>query len=939
MNNIKKITNLSLVNSSFYIYASKYEAEYQQQKSIIDFPKFLLSAEKHIKNGIDKANANAFIINQLKSNDNRQTTNFESANCIMVDIDFKTKEQINDFKNQYNKYDNNISFDKNLKAFMLDCSDFAWITARSFSKKGIHLFFYFLNTINNNELIVVDDENDIWNVNDIHKSNYKAAEAMITEKTGYKLNDKCGLVITQPTLPCWKAGSYVNNSNIYVKNFKFIANKKLKNNITKEQAIKLNENLNINVDILENIICDTKIELHYEDVLPIFSALQLVKDEKIRILFYNFIKENYNGTSLNKQLRSYQNFYKYCDNINFVKYNIPLSFILKKYNLFVDDIKHNNEEDLYGRKFDAIYYYDDYITNFDIENNEDIIINANTGAGKTTVAVKYLGKKKGIKAFVCPTNMIADQTYEKYKDLFNLKKCYNSQFDQILFDDEECIYITNIQNLKLLNDIKFTSVVYDECHKLIDYAVFNENNNNKPYLYLNSDQNIYISATADKWKCFKNEIKYIKYVKNNIEKRNIYIKKYKNNKVRFDTIKSFISNNKDKNVVIFHNNKNENKDLQKSLEKYNYSLIDSENKGDSYNNIINNNIAENIIVTSVINDGVNINNKVDYVFIIDNMTQTVEDLYQFCNRFRQSNPFIYFLRLNNNAKDENYRDIKLYDLIDKLYADKIKMYEADCIMYNNFEHNYEIKTANNEYKKIVVDKITNQKCFYKIGDVYHINYQLVLRDIISKINDNILGNVEDFNFYMSYYFNIHYKLNNNDVVENNTEDKTKKDAKNLFMKYYNNKCIMKNLIGSEKEIYVKYKNTIDNYYKRYFEVEAISNKINNEVMFDINKLTADRTIYNNELKCFVLKVSKKIEEKNMLFEKGDLLNLQNNNQIINVLENVKTMDEFIFSIKELNILEANKINTTDMKSINKDIKKFGYRFMVKRGIDVIRKIK
>ena len=49
------------------------------------------------------------------------------------------------------------------------------------------------------------------------------------------------------------------------------------------------------------------------------------------------------------------------------------------------------------------------------------------------------------------------------------------------------------------------------------------------------------------------------------------------------------------------------------------------------------------------------------------------------------------------------------------------------------------------------------------------------------------------------------------------------------------------------------------------------------------------------------------------------------------------MDEFIFSIKELNILESNKINTTDMKSINKDIKKFGYRFMKVRDMIYIRK--
>lgn len=73
----------------------------------------------------------------------------------------------------------------------------------------------------------------------------------------------------------------------------------------------------------------------------------------------------------------------------------------------------------------------------------------------------------------------------------------------------------------------------------------------------------------------------------------------------------------------------------------------------------------------------------------------------------------------------------------------------------------------------------------------------------------------------------------------------------------------------------------------------------------------------------------------------------NNNHFLNLpiqffgeiflLENVKTMDEFIFSIKDLNILESNKINLTDMKSINKGIKKFGYRCMKVRDMIYIRK--
>ena len=911
--------------SDFYFYKNTFSLQYFETKSIKYFPKYILSAEKY-KNK-SKEESTAFIINQLKNNNNRQTDNFDSANCIMIDIDFKNIEHKNQFINEYNNYDKTISFDDNITKFMEDVQSLAWITARSFSGKGIHIFFYFINKLEDNSIIYSVDGED-FTADDVHKSNYKAAEKMIIEKTGYKMNDKCGLVITQPTLPCRKIGSYVNDI-FYIKYFK---NKKIQKT-TRVDAINLNSKLNLNIENLSSEINKIKIDLHYnEDITKLCSALQIVKNEEIRILFYNFINNNYNGDNkiIVKALRSYQSFYKHIDKQKWGKYNISLQYIFNKYGIVIKNT--NNEEDLYGQTFDKIYYYDDYLTHFDIENNEDIIINANTGAGKTTVAIKHLAEKEGIKAFVCPTNLICEQTYEKYNGKYNLKRCYGGQIDQDIFNEEDCIYITNIQSCKLLNNIKFTSVVYDECHKLIDYSIFNENNHNKPYFYLNSDQNIYISATSDKWKCFRNDVKYIKYVKKDLVKRKINIKHFKQNKMRFEMVLNFIKNNPSKNYMIYHNNKNENKTLLDKLKDFGFSLVDSENKKDSYLKIVNDNEAHNLIVTSIINDGVNINNKVDYVFIIDNMTQTIEDLYQFSNRFRTSLPIIYFLRLNNySKKDLNYRDIKIYDLINQLYKDKIIKLESDKIAYNNFDHSYSVKTSIDQYKKFIVEKITAEKSFYKIGDVYHINYQLVMRDIISEINTNILKNQLDFNFYMSYYFDIENKRTNKDISEDNIKEINKKDAKDLFFKYLKSKAELKNLEDIENDIYIKYKKTIDNYFKRYCEVEAISNKINNEVMFDIKKLTSDRTIYNNELKGFVLKVSKKREEKKMLFEKGDLLNLQNNNQIINILENVKTMDEFIFSIKELNILESNKIDTTDMKSINKGIKKFGYRFRFMKG--------
>lgn len=71
---------------------------------------------------------------------------------------------------------------------------------------------------------------------------------------------------------------------------------------------------------------------------------------------------------------------------------------------------------------------------------------------------------------------------------------------------------------------------------------------------------------------------------------------------------------------------------------------------------------KNIITTSILNDGVNINNQVDNVFIIDNNTQSVFDIYQFSNRPRNSSPEIFIMRLIRFDKDYELRDkdIKTY---------------------------------------------------------------------------------------------------------------------------------------------------------------------------------------------------------------------------------------------------------------------------------------
>lgn len=936
---IEKLTEVDFIHypSKFYIYDTVVSpSDKYTEHSILEFPEHLLTANNYI----NKLEAPAFIINNLKDNAiDRMKDSFEFANMVMIDIDFKNEDQKDQFKKEYNNYDNTISFDQNLDKFMVDCSKLAWITARSFSKNGIHIFFYF-NCIDKNGNDILLEEEGIFTVEDLHKSNYKVAEKLIVDKTGYKLNDKCGLVLTQPTLPCWKDTAIINNI-FYNKVFEVeIDNKKFTNDITREDCIKLNNKLNLNKytkSLIENLSKISLQNYHYEDVLPFFSALHLINDENIRYIFYSFIKKHYKGSSLNWELKSIDNFNKYINKLNFSKYNVPFKYILNNLNIYLtNDNDKNDREDFYGRNFEHTYSYNNYLTKFNVEN-EDAIINAPTGAGKTTVAMKFLSSKKGVNVFVCPTVVIADQTYQSCKDNKNIivKKCYDGFFDK--YNGGDCVYICVIQALFKLKDLKINCAIYDECHSLISYEIFNEANHNKPYFLPDAAQKLFISATPDQYKCFDNNLKYIKYNNDNMVKRNINIQHYKSHKKRLDIIISTMKKNPNKNYIIFHNNKNENIKILETLTKEGliFSLVDADNKEEAYKKLIEENIAENLIVTSLINDGVNINNIVDGVFILDNHTQNIENLYQLCNRFRKCDPKFFLLRLcrsnKNNSKDENYRSIKIYDLIQQKYNFKISKLEKDVIEYNNSNHCYKIEAGDGNTIDVELDKITDDKYIYKKDKLYFINKKLVMYKIINDINREIWNNPLDFNYYMKYYFKINYIKNNYDDTSNLDVEIKEKDAKDLYFKYYNNIKDLEKCEGDERYIYATFKNKFKVWNKRYLDITTMEKKAFDNIKFNMEKITGKDNIYQADRESFALKIKKYLNNINLGLEKCDLMDVEDHNKIIDVLENIKTIDEFIVAIQNVKLLEKNKIDLTDMKSINKCIKKDGYRFRFMKG--------
>ena len=106
-------------------------------------------------------------------------------------------------KKQYNNYDNTISFEDNVENFKKDLSLYAWITATSYSGKGVRAIYYIVNKLNN-EVINTILTRDQFTAQDIHKTNVEFIYELIEEKTGVKQNDNSPSNINLTTTPCRK---------------------------------------------------------------------------------------------------------------------------------------------------------------------------------------------------------------------------------------------------------------------------------------------------------------------------------------------------------------------------------------------------------------------------------------------------------------------------------------------------------------------------------------------------------------------------------------------------------------------------------------------------------------------------------------------------------------------------------------------------------------
>lgn len=905
--NLKQLFNHTILD--FYIYKNINTVQYDYSYELKKLPEKILWSKDLIKK-YDKNNAPVFLLNNLTKN-YRCSKNVTMPYCCYIDIDFKSEKQKNDFIKQYKKYDINLDFKENIENFKKDMSTIAWITATSFSGYGVRCIFLVFNY--SGEKIIGDCEDVPYTASEIHISNIDYINDLMLNMTGVKPNDNSNKIICQTTYPLLKENSYV--TDIYhKKEFKFKNKNKLNLNKSKIDIEFENNNLNITPDEVNFKLNNISQELHYEDIIPILSALQLTKE--YRLPFYHFIKQNYKGQSFTKKLKSFDIFNNYINNLSFSQYNVSLKYILNNFNIFQEKFD-TNITDLYGKKFDKIIKVNKYITNFEF-NEKTVVVNASTGIGKTTAALNYLSKLKSVKIFCCPQNLIADQTCKKLDDLkIKYHKFYNTNYTNIFNEDD--LIITNLANIEKLIDYNLTisCIVFDECHKQTDWAIFDENKKikNKQILIPDADQTIHISATPENF-IFNEDIYYVKYVNDDV-KRKIYIQNYKSKTTQINKIINFININKDKNILIFNNDKNYNKKIKERIfEKtgIQVGLIDADNKDGEYINIAQNSEINGInICTSLICEGNNIDNIVDYVFILDNETQMPQDIYQFSNRFRNCLPCIFLLRMCKFNEDKDWRSKNINEELQILFNKKKIELENDINIINNID----------EIPEKIKSNIT-LNFIYKNRDKYYININQLKHHIINILKNDILKSKFDFYYLLSFYFNINLKKD--DKNKNDDEKINKNNIKDFFNKYkiYDWNQLIEKIEDKDIIIFENYKKTIKLYYSRLYKLQLYKN-----IDIDEDKVFSNFKIFNNYLKKIEIINSKLIKEKNMINDKIETAFLNDYDKFKKIINENPTFDFFQNEYIKLNLLSENKTDINNVKKINIMLSKYNIKFISK----------
>lgn len=484
--------------------------------------------------------------------------------------------------------------------------------------------------------------------------------------------------------------------------------------------------------------------------------------------------------------------------------------------------KNNNKKHIKKDKFDVVYTVDKYLSEAnnmikkELEENCHLLLNANTGLGKTHAIVDFVTKHNvdDYVFFLVPTRSIAEQVAQDYP-AFQLFYDNDTQLPASKFIVSTYHKINHLQRAIereteqrcLLNEFPPSYfVIVDEVHEIMSKRKLLSVKARNVELFLkNADRSILMSANTDYvYKAYKDKNMFNKYIcvnRRNIEYNadnlNIYrisSKSKEKTQVVVNLIKDKLS--KYDKVLFYEDNIDNLNEYATELDKLSIEnvVINSKNKNDEeveadYKGIIEDShlLKKVVFTTSLINAGINI--KDDNVCLIakqDKNTFDVMKLEQFLARVRTtSNNLNVILTSSDDVKGKNI--VSFEPVMNNLM-------QMSSLTANNFNLNLfaidGLNCSNSDVEKIF-KTYRNNDAYKNFVDVLYVENASLRVDDIAVVERARLA-YERMNYYNNEFVLdalSRVKAKNKNIItiaplclENEAEDKKDSGKKDEFRK-------------------------------------------------------------------------------------------------------------------------------------------------------------
>lgn len=482
----------------------------------------------------------------------------------------------------------------------------------------------------------------------------------------------------------------------------------------------------------------------------------------------------------------------------------------------------NNKQNITKEEFDVVYNVDKYLSEAndmikkELEENCHLLLNANTGLGKTHAVVDFVTKNNvdDYVFFLVPTRSIAEQVSKDYP-AFRLFYDNDTQLPASRFIVSTYHKVYHLQRAIemeteqrcLLNEFPPSyMVIIDEVHEIMSKRkILSVKARNIELFLKNADRSILMSASTDYvYKAYKDKNMFNKYVcvkarktEYNADNLNIYRisnKAKQQTQVVINLIKDKLS--KYDKVLFYEDNIDNLSKYSEKLNELNIEnvVINSKNKDNEeievdYKGIIENShlLKKVVFTTSLINAGVNV--KDNNICLIAKQNRNSFDtlkLEQFLARVRTtSNDLNVILTSNNDFESKNIVSFK------PILNNLLQMSNLTASNFNlNLFATAGLNCSNAEVEKIFAT-YKNNDAYKNFADVLYVENASLKVDDIAVVERARLSH-ERMNYYNNeFVLNALSRVKAKDkkiitiaplCVENEEEDKKDSGKKDEFRK-------------------------------------------------------------------------------------------------------------------------------------------------------------